>query len=247
MFDPTHLADEIASWTSLGVKLPKPLAQAVNTFEAVRWIEVGHGFDLDITTITADNAEATIESLAEHIVFSETKPGALSAKAEAKRRIARMAAVHVIKEGSAAVPDIIEQLTPEFEKHVDAYIEAVSKLPEDITDESLIAAGPDAVAAYVDAQREAEYLNRISWWVSTTRDLPGHGGEPDQALNILRPEPTQLYIIDQAAHEADICKTLRAIGPVFAAAAQHGIAFGINTSAEIAEIRGNTSPRFVFS
>jgi hypothetical protein len=45
--------------------------------------------------------------------------------------------------GVQAIADIIRQLTPEFDKHVEAYIEAVAKLPEDITAETLVFAGAD--------------------------------------------------------------------------------------------------------
>lgn len=265
MFDPAPIADEIAGWTSMGVKLPKALDAAVQTFEAVRWIEVGHGFNLDTATITADNAEATIEALAQHIVFGENNPGRLSPKAEAKRRIVNMAALQVIREGKAAVSDIIEKLTPVLDRHVAAYKAAVDKLPysgmdlgyglvskptiDQLDFETLMEAGSEAVEAYADAKREAASLQRISYWARAAAQLPGQSGQSDPVLSILQPTQKELVSLEKelARKETLNNKVLNALDLVFLAAVELGVDFGINTGDEMEEMRDNASPRFVYS
>ena len=78
-------ANQVAGWTGLGIKLSKDLAAAVEIFDKIQWIEVGHAFQLNIAEVTADNAEAKIRELAEHMLIAEAQPGSLSTLAEAKR------------------------------------------------------------------------------------------------------------------------------------------------------------------
>ena len=113
----------------------------------------------------------------------------------------------------------------------------LSKLPDEITAETLVLAGADAVSAYAVAQQEAVYLGKVSNWVAQTRELPGHTSDPDRALRILRPNSAlQLAKLDEATWKpAD--PTLHALDPVLLTAAREGVTFGINTLRQCAEIR----------
>ncbi|MBF6425589.1 hypothetical protein GV791_04250 [Nocardia cyriacigeorgica] len=248
MFDHVHAADNVTRWTGLGVKLPKQLTEAIKTFEAIRYTEIGHAPGLDITKVTPDNAEAKIRELADQLTLSMNLVPVVGANGvsvleEAKRRYTDAAARSVLGEAGAAVPGIIELLSPEFDKHSAAYADAVAKLPTDLTADSLVRAGGDAVIAYAEAQREASYLNGVSNWVAETRLLPGHSGAPEPALRILRPTSVvQLTKLDEATWK-QANQTVRAIDPVLYAAVREGVQFGINTSREASQIRSSLAIR----
>ncbi|NKS15123.1 hypothetical protein GS490_02055 [Rhodococcus hoagii] len=241
MYDSISTADAVSRWNVLGVKLPKELSTAVGVFEAIRWVETGHAVEFDLAGITAANAEEKLVDFANRLVpalktgdhFSRTP------LEEAKRRMLDAAASDVLGKATAAVPVVIEQLTPEFDKHAAAYIAAVADLPEIVDDHSLLQAGPAVVQAYHTAKAEAVYLDKVSSWVAGTRDLPGFaGGDVDVALRILRPaDALQLAKLDAAQRKTNVDSTLHSLNPVFYAAAREGIEFKINTLRECAEIR----------
>jgi hypothetical protein len=244
MIDTRAVADNVSRWTGMGVKLPKDLTKAIEVYEAISWTEVGHVPVFDLAAVTPDNAEAKIREFADQLALSvpvtEHRGVSVSVLEAAKRWAVNDAASAVYRLAGSAVPDVIAQLTPEFDKHAQAYVEAVSKLPEGITAESLVKAGPDAVAAFGAAQAEAAYLNKVSSWVAGTRELPGHTSDPNPTLRILRPNSAlQLIKLDEAHHEQS--NTLRAIDPVLFTAARLGVEFGINTLREAAEIRSALS------
>jgi uncharacterized protein YidB (DUF937 family) len=244
MFDSTFIAGNVADWAQLGVKLPKDLQAALDAFDALRWVEVEHPPVFHVADVTADNAEDKVREYAEHLVTTlklVTSPGAggVSVLAEAKRHAVATAARRVNAEAAAAIPEIIEKLTPEFDKHAAAYVDAVAKLPEDLAAETLVAAGADAVVAYADAQREAGHLNLVSSWVASTRNLPGHSDNPDPVLSILRPHTAeQLAELDKAHRNThNTNPTLAALNPVWFTAAREGVEFAVNTVPEAALVR----------
>lgn len=225
-------ADSIAGWAGLGIKLAPKLAKAIELHEAIRWTEVGHEFNVDISKLATADVETTIRDLAQHIVTAEAV-GRNSALADAKLRLLKNAAVQVVQLARQFAPAAREQLSVEFDKHAQAYIEAVHKLPEELTSESLIAAGPDAVSAYSVAQDEVGHLRQASRWVSDVRDIPGLGsGERDPVLNVLRPsDVAQLDRLDAALH-ANVDTLLDSLDRVFVTAVREGVEFGINLPAE---------------
>jgi hypothetical protein len=105
----------------------------------------------------------------------------------AKATAVDLAARAVLQQAGAAVEEVIDQLSPAFDKHAAAYIEAVAKLPADVDDRTLVNAGPQAVASFATAQGHAGYLGAVSSWVANTRNLPGHAHQPDAVTRILRP------------------------------------------------------------
>lgn len=161
-FSPSDIASQVTDWTNLGIKIPKDLAKAVGIFEAARWAEVGYAPRFDLDSLTPDNAEAKIRELAQSVALSVPQgPNGASGSVlvMAKQQVMDAAARRVLSLARAAVPDAIKQLAPRFSKAAEAYTEAVSKLPDEITSDTLVSAGPDAVEAYGQARTAAGYLD----------------------------------------------------------------------------------------
>ncbi|MDO1485103.1 Uncharacterised protein [Rhodococcus rhodochrous] len=240
MYNIISTADAVSRWNSLGVELPEELATAVETFEAIRWVETGHAVQFDLTDITAANAEEKVVDFANRLMPA-LKTGDHTSRTpleEAKQRMLEAAASDVLGKATAAVPVVIEQLTPEFDKHAAAYVAAVADLPEKFDAASLLQAGAGAVAAYQIALSEAAHLNQASSWVAGTRALPGFTGlNVDVPLRILRPSNAlQLAKLDAALY-MNVDQAMDALNKVFYTAAREGIEFGINTLRECAELR----------
>jgi hypothetical protein len=234
----TNIADNVSGWTGLGVKLPDELNKAIELFESVRYAEVGRQPVFDVESLTQENAEDKIREFAEQLALSEVPGGGLSVLDRAKKQVVESAARQVISLARHAIPDVIDQLTPTFDKHVEAYIEAVGKLPETLTANALVAAGADAVTAFADAQREAGFLHRIDAWVVQTGYVTGVlSKQMEVTCRILRPNSViQLTKLD-AAHHTQADQTLTAVDPVFYTAARLGVEFGIQTLREAAKLR----------
>ncbi|EEN89440.1 hypothetical protein RHOER0001_4360 [Rhodococcus erythropolis SK121] len=240
MYDIISTADAVSRWNSMGVKLPEELATAVDVFEAIRWVETGHTVQFDLADITAANAEEKLVEFANRLV-PELKTGDHFSRTpleEAKHRMLEAAASGVLGKATAAVPVVIEQLTPEFDTHAAAYTAAVADLPEKVDSDSLLQAGAGAVTAYEIARAEAAWLKQVSSWVAGTRGLPSFAGlDVEVALRILRPaDALQLAKLDAAQYKT-ANQTLGALDKVLYTAAREGIEFGINTLRECAEIR----------
>lgn len=233
---PHHVADEVSRWTSLGVELPNELDKAIEVYEVLRYTEVGYRPVFDLSKVTTANAEKRIREYADELALSASG-GGLSVLEKAKNEAVDAAARRVNVLARQAVPSIIEQLTPEFENHVEAYADAVLQLPNDITSEALLAAGPDAVGVYGEAQQEVGYLNRISSWSASTNSLPGGTVQHENVILILRPtDGLELIKLDEAAH-VPASPALAALNPIWVAAVRRDVEFGINTPRQAADIR----------
>jgi hypothetical protein len=240
--DQIFVAEDVSRWPSLGVKLPDGLANAIEIFESLRWVEVGRPVGFDLAGVTADNAEDKILEFANKLALSEPLPrtnGAVSRSLleTAKTRALQAATTGVLHQAAGAVPSVIAQLTPAFDQHAAAYVEAVGQLPDELTAETLVSAGPDALHAYAAAQTESAHLRRVSAWVGETGSLPGGARKAEPVIRILRPANAwELAKLDEA-HQLNASRELAAIGPVFFTAAKMGIEFGINTLRSCARIR----------
>lgn len=247
MIDSTHFADGVSRWTALGIKLPKDLAKAVELFEAVRYVEVGHAPTFDIATVTPANAEDEIRKLADQLVLStgqgENGSG-LSPLGKAKQLVSEQAARQVLAQARAAVPEAIKQLSVPFEKAAVAYRDAVSVLPGEIDSDTLLTAGPDVVSAYRAAVDAAVYLSSVSSWVASTANLSGFlAREVEAILRVLRPQNALQLAKLEEAKRLKANRALSALEPVFVAAVRHDVDFGINTLAEAAELRRSLALR----
>jgi hypothetical protein len=220
------------------VKLPRELADAIQLFETLRYTEVGRPVAFNIEDVTPKNAEDKIREFAEELAVSEAPGGGLSVLERAKNVAVEAAARRVRGLASAAVPNVIEQATPAFNKHVETYTEAVAKLPETVTAETLLSAGPEAVEAYQIAKREAHYLNMVSSWVAGTGVISGVlAKHMEVVLRILRPESSLELTKLDAARAMPADPALIALEPVFYAAARLGVEFRIHSLRQAKDLR----------
>ncbi|MGW6424015.1 hypothetical protein ACWF82_15165 [Nocardia sp. NPDC055053] len=260
MFDTTYTAIKISSWNDLGVKLPKELAKSIGVFDAIRSVTINDTPKLDIESITPENAESVIRQYADTLAVSlpmSSRPGqaGLSALESSKVVALETAARNVLWHGDDAVPGIIEQLTPEFEKRVAAYTEAVQKLPEEITMESIASAGPDTLAVWQEARTQARELDWINNWLSSLLALPSFR-KHNEFLRYLRlavpANRTEFHALKEAAEAASRTDSYRAeINPIYLATVRNGIEWGINTpesaDAIVSDIQAQPIPENAWS
>jgi hypothetical protein len=227
-------AHQVSYWTGLGVRLPEELTNAISVFEAIRYADVSYQPAFAIEEATPENVEELIYDFAERIALQASQGGGWSALEGAKRHALEEAARKVNKVALPAVPEIIEQLTPDFDKHTAAYVAAIAQLPEEISPETLLEAGPDAVTAYGVAKSEAVHLDKVSSWVASTAAL---AGITETTIRILRPSSALDLIKLDTAHRTPSDPVVAAIDPVLFTAARRGVEFAINTLHEARELR----------
>src|SRR5690606_30168833 len=132
MYETTRTsAEAVTRWPSLGVKLPKNLTDAIEVYETLLWIETGHVPVFDLSKVTPKNAEAKLREFASELASTlptvPTPGGAPQSVLDTAKRVAVDHAARAVSSAAVeAVPEIIEALTPEFEKHAAAYADAVS-------------------------------------------------------------------------------------------------------------------------
>ncbi|MHA3020431.1 hypothetical protein ACXPWS_09160 [Mycobacterium sp. BMJ-28] len=237
MFDYHIYARNIAGWSNLGVTLPDDLAVAIDVFKAALAVVVPGEPVFDFKSVTVDNAAAKIDELAGEIVKIPRGPGPVS---EAKSRIVDHTARRVVSLAADAVPSMIEQLTPEFTRHAEAYVKAARRLPDPLGNETLVSGGPGVVKAFAEAQSAAAELDKFADWVSSCSGVPGLGGGIEPVLRVLHPTTyDELRVLDEAAERSgwDATDAERAVNGVYLAAAREGIEFRINPPRELREIR----------
>ena len=242
-YNVTDVAKTVLRWTSLGVDLPKSLETALDRFEALQLVEVGYQPVLDVEKVTPKNAEEKVrefaEVLANHLPLN-IEGARVSVLESAKRWAVEEAAQVVKREAARAVPEIIEALAPAFEEHAAAYSEAVLKLPEKVSSDALVTAGPDALAAYGVARQEAAEINKVSGWIGSTADVLNIPSGSEGFLHVLAPDDAaQLAQLDSAGIAAGRTadRTYRAINPVYFTAVRLGVPFKINTVKDARALR----------
>jgi hypothetical protein len=244
MFDIATSARRVSEWTAFGVELPAELAKAIEAFDAALFTEVGYQPRFDPAKITPKSVGSDIRKLAEGLALADGSAFGQSQSVleVAKRRVVEALGQRVLGEARRAVPEVIDQLRPGFDLAAAAYVQAVSELPDDLTAESLVGLGADAVGSYQQARSAAGKLAGYDAWISSTADLTGFGGrEREVTIRILAPENVvQLARLDEARHRrADA--TVSALNLVWLTAARLGIPFRLQTLAESAEVRANVT------
>lgn len=233
-------ATRVSRWTSLGVKLPKPMADAIEVFDAIRYVEIGHVPAFDLESVTVANAEQAVRNFADELAPSLTVTSDnRSALDVAKQTAQRAAARKVLAEARAAVPDVVKQLTPAFNRAATKFAEAVALLPDHVTSEELVSAGPAALEAYQAALKAGEEIAQVQSWVDSLADIPGLVSERQPLLWVLRPTtPGQLHRLEQA-RGARVDAAHERLGKVYVEAARLEVEFGINTPREAVELRND--------
>lgn len=231
-------AQSVAQWTGLGVKLPKELARSIEVLEAIRHVETGHPVVFDTADVIADNAEAKLREFADQLAPTLPLVPVLGGRGssvlqEAKKQALTVAARDVLAKAAGAVPSILKQLTPEFERAVAEFTEAVQALPDDLSDAAIVQAGPAVLAGYQHAAQAQGVIAGFDRWIASLTNLPGFGGQPDAVTRVLRPTTR-----DQLSklRNAD-AKRYGQLQPLFVVAVREGVEFGLNTPTEAAAIR----------
>jgi|GEM_PF-2287835 hypothetical protein len=240
--DITRVASAVASWTSLGVKLPKQLAAAIDVYEAVKYVEVGYPVEFDLSAVTPQNAEAMVHDYAARLVPSlSVIDGRTSALHEAKLRALGAAANQVVVLARSAAGEVAKLLIPEFNQAATEFAEAVQALPEDLTPESLVKAGAAVLAEYHRAVEAQKRIAAVDSWVASLDGIPGLAAEHPIELRVLRPATGQLQALarvrDLPRRERELFGQLN---PVWVTAARKGIEFGPNLPREAADIAART-------
>lgn len=248
-YNPT--AHEVVKWTDYFDKLPKGLADAINLFEQIKRVEVEHSAPaLDVKDLTVGNVEDRILELAQQLVEIEQ----VSARARAKDQVLGIATNNLLNEAKAAIPALLNKLGTLLKKQAQEYVDAVAELPDAdlvVTPQELfVASDVDALDgdglghivtyrnAYQKATSAASGLDHLAHWVATTRHLSEHPAKVDSVLLLLKPvDADELATLDAARSDKDINPALKALNPVFFAAAKNGIEFGANTPDECHELR----------
>jgi hypothetical protein len=239
MFDRIATVTTITNWPALGVKLPKPLADKIEVFDAVRYVETRHPVTIDTSAITAKNADDAVAELAARIVPAHADAGEVSALDKARSAILNQLGLEIMREAAQALPDVIDQLRPGFDRAVSSFVEAVENLPEPLTSEALVAAGPSVLSDYQAAREAASVIATMDAWLATLNQLPIFAGLPTPpALRVLSPstrsELSKLTTV-HGSHKADSVEA--ALGTIYVVAAREGIEWSLNTPAESAQIR----------
>ncbi|GAA1671187.1 hypothetical protein MMUR_47800 [Mycolicibacterium murale] len=239
MFDNITKAEIASRWAGLpGVTLPDNLNDAIAVYEALQWADTRPA-TFDITAVTPENAEAKLrEFAAELAIAGDGRPGSVSTIRQAQQVAKDSAARIVVQQSLVAVPAIIEQLTPEFDREAKAYVEAVNQLPEPVTAEVLVSGGAEAVGLYGEAQQAATHLNRISAWFGEVAMVSGVlEKNMEIVLRVVRPENVAQLVHLDAARHLRTDPVFEALDPVLYTAARQGVPFAINTPREAAELR----------
>lgn len=233
-------AQGIARWTALGVKLPKPLASAIEVLEALRYVEVDHPVSFDPSSVTADNAEQKIREFAEQIMLTR-QIDQISTLVAAKRQALESAARAVLAQAPAVLPDVVRQLAPRLDKAAGEFTDAVESLPDDdLSDSALVQAGPAVLAAYHSALQAQQTLTEIDQWVTSLTHsgvpaLSGSGAGPaNRVIRILRPTNSgQLHMLENPRG------SFGRLVPHYVVAARLGIKFAIVTPSEADRLRAD--------
>lgn len=228
--EPELTVQKIGRWsTDLGLTLPKSLTHKLAMHDEVGYLPEPD-LSIDLKSLTTKNLEATVDSLAGDM-------SAAAKRKEAVRRVRDEFTRSIIREASDAVPDMIEQLRPTFERAAAEYAEAVSQLPSDLTSDSLVQAGPDTLSAFQTAQAQKAIIAAVDTWVAALTALPKYVGSPEPLLRVLKPTTRGELSKLQRAHSASKNALETQIGPWYFVAAKEGIAFAINTPQESSAIR----------
>lgn len=224
--------NEINNWTALGVKLPAELVKAIDVYEAIRYATVEHPPVFDLAGVNEKNAEDRINTLADELARA-------AVVGDAKRHALAAASQEVTRQAGAAVPAVITELTPAFERSVSSFTEAVNGLPDDLTSDQLVAAGAATVSLYLAAKEAAAHIAVVDGWLASLVDLPYYAGLPQEpCLRVTSPLNRDELLVLLNAHQANnVDPLVRDLNPVYVAAAKNGIAFKISDPREQAARR----------
>ncbi|MDV6246881.1 hypothetical protein [Rhodococcus opacus] len=232
MLDITTVAGNVSHWADLGLKLPAGLTKYSDLLEELKWSAQKPTPVIDVDKLNTKNLAATIETISAELAAAEHHDDAVL---RTRRELARA----IVREAGVFVPDALEQLRPRFDTEVARYTEAVSKLPTELTSDSLVKAGPDALAAFGVASEAAGFIAAVDHWLASLNNLPATAGfQQEPVLRVTAPETmADLRKLEKAGNATKVDALVTQVGKVYLAAAQNGIKFQMNIPREAAQIR----------
>lgn len=230
MYDLTTTAQNVSDWSALGVDLPASLTKPLGLLEEARWVEAPVPV-VDLDKLTAKNLGQAVEQVTDDLLRAEKH-------AQAKRVVLDKIARRVLQEAGAAVPGIIEQLNPRFDAAAAAFKAAVDKLPEDLTADALVKAGPEALVALGEARTAAATIRGIDSWLASLRGIPAYSlHNPHPSLRVFAPEnPDQLRVLVKAHNDPNVDPLVRDLGPVLLAGIRAGVPTALHTPDDAAQL-----------
>lgn len=187
MYNLNITAANVTTWDFLGVDLPEELTKLFAARDAFRKVETELNLP-ELGDLTEDDDLGVVVSqLAEHLSVA------------AHYRTARQQVSDVIDRGIVhavgdAVTVIREQLTKTFDEAAADFRSSVERLPDPLTAETLVEAGPDALAAFQSTKAAAAELAKIDGWLASLSQLPQFAGhKPDPNVRITAPKDRTEY------------------------------------------------------
>lgn len=233
MLDTIDSATVISAW-KLPVALPKSLNDAIDVFTELRWTQRPN-INIEDSEITADNVGQVVNDLAV----------AMAAEAqfvEARIKLSAVLSRNVLWAATAAVPEIIESLKPEFGRAVAEYTDAVSELPDEINSNTLFEAGGLAFDAYHRASTSAATISKIAGWLTSLAQLPNLGTESaNPVLSVLSPTTREQWRQIERARNTAADQYFTAVNPLYVAAVRAGVPFEMNTPKQSAAVLARIS------
>ncbi|KXF54651.1 hypothetical protein AXA44_40585 [Rhodococcus sp. SC4] len=216
----------ISNWTStLDVKLPKSLDDALAAYDALRYVETGHEPVIEPAKLKAAGVAAEVERVAKELSVNAHLE-------EAQRRVAGRLESRIIHEAAAAVPSVLAQLTERFDAEAARYVAAAVKLPEVLTSESVVETrDAEVLKALGDATEAAGFLEKVDGWLESLGDLPGFGSNYEPVLRVTAPDDhASMWALKEAHHTRTTADTLlQSVSPVYFCAARNGVEFKMMT------------------
>ena len=252
MLDNNLIVHEIQSWPMiLGIEIPKELQQVLYLLEAVQAVDVRPIPFYNHDKLTTKNAASVIHDLARQAALAANHTaGGETVLGIARQQVLRRVTVDLVHHAKAAVPGIVDAITPTFTEAADAYRAAVALLPDEPTEGGLLNAGPEVVTAYRQAADAAGYLRSIGAWLAGLNNIGVGTGANELVIRCVRPSTlAELARLDSVhaayAHAQPDQRNavITALDPVLFAAARIDVPFGIVLPGEAAHLRRELSGR----
>ncbi|EKT81856.1 hypothetical protein WSS_A15229 [Rhodococcus opacus M213] len=219
----------ISNWKStLDVTIPKPLADAIANYEALRYVETGHEPVITTAKLKAAGVAAEVERVAAELSVNAHLD-------EAKRRVAFSIEGDILREAAAAVPSVLAQLTERFDAEAARYVDAAKKLPEVLTSVVVVETrDAEVLTALGEATEAAGFLEKVDSWLVSLGELPGYSSNYEPVLRVTAPSDYASMCDLQEAHRTrnNADTLLLSVGPVYFAAARNGVEFKMMTPDE---------------
>lgn len=213
----------------------------------MRYVETRHPVTVDTSAISVKNAEDAVADLAARLLPAQMEPGKRSALEVAKDAILNRLAGEILTAATEALAEAIDQLRPAFERTVSSFTQAVRGLPEPLTSDALVTAGPSVVDEFQTARSAAQFINTVDAWLASLVDLPSFAGmAASPALRVLSPSNSGELAKLERVHATSRAGSVELeLGTLYVCAARENIAFSINTPRDSALLRQNieSAPR----